>query len=63
VARINPTGSVVKIGLVAAAENANLSVDLSAVRYAELALKTGDTVWLSPKKIRVFVPEEQDYVI
>ena len=63
VERINPTGSVVKIGLVAVADNSNLNVDLSAVRYTELALKTGDTVWLSPKKIRVFVPEEQDYVI
>ena len=52
-----------KIGLVAPEHNADLNVDLSAVRYAELALKTGDTVWLSPKRIRVFVPEETDYVI
>lgn len=63
VERINPTGSVVKIGLVAPPHSAGLNVDLSAVRYAELALKTGDTVWLSPKRIRVFLPEETDYVI
>jgi sulfate transport system ATP-binding protein len=63
VERINPAGSVVKVGLVSADDESDLNVDLSAVRYAELALKAGDTVWLSPKKIRVYVPEEQDYVI
>jgi sulfate transport system ATP-binding protein len=62
VERINPTGSVVKIGLVAPDHN-DLSVDLSTVRCAELALQTGDKVWLSPKRIRVFAPEGADYVI
>ncbi len=63
VERINPAGSVVKIGLVAPEHHEDLSVDLSTVRYAELGLRTGDKVWLSPKRIRVFVPEGADYVI
>jgi hypothetical protein len=37
-----------------------LAVDVSPSRYSELALKTGDTVYVSPRKVRVFVPE---YVI
>ena len=37
-----------------------LNVELSPERFAELALKTGDTVYVSPRKVRVFVPE---YVI
>ena len=37
-----------------------LNVEISPERYDELALKTGDTVYVSPRKVRVFVPE---YVI
>jgi hypothetical protein len=37
-----------------------LNVEISPERYLELALKTGDTVYVSPRKVRVFVPE---YVI
>jgi sulfate/thiosulfate transport system ATP-binding protein len=63
VQRINPTGSVVKVGLHAEEHNADINVDLSAARYSELALKTGDLVWVAPKNVRVFVPEGPDYVI
>ncbi len=63
VERINPAGSVVKIGLVAPEHHEDLSVDLSTVRFAELGLRTGDKVWLSPKRIRVFAPEGADYMI
>ncbi len=63
VQRINPTGSMIKIGLVSPEHNANINVDLTTVRYAELQLKTGDIVWVSPKHVRVFVPEGADYVI
>ncbi len=63
VQRINPTGSVVKVGLAAADHQADINVDLSNGRYAELALKVGDNVWVSPKRVRVFAPEDADYVI
>jgi sulfate transport system ATP-binding protein len=60
VLRINPAGAVAKIGLHAPDQNIDVSVDLSLDRYAELALRTGDTVYVLPKRARVFVP---DYVI
>jgi sulfate/thiosulfate transport system ATP-binding protein len=59
VKRINPAGSVARIGL--SGEGANeIQVDLSLDRYAELNLQPGDTVFVLPKKVRVFMP---DYVI
>lgn len=60
VRRVNPTGSVAKIGLFAVDQNMDINVDLSPERYAELGLKVGETVYVSPKKVRVFVP---DFVI
>ena len=38
----------------------DIQVDLSAERYAELQLQAGDSVFVSAKKVRVFIPE---YVI
>jgi sulfate transport system ATP-binding protein len=32
-------------------------VDMAPERFAELALKAGDTVYVSPRRVRVFVPE------
>ena len=60
VERINPAGSVAKVFLLAAEFGVGLNVELSSERYVELALKTGDTVYVSPRKVRVFMPE---YVI
>jgi sulfate transport system ATP-binding protein len=60
VRRINPTGSFARIGLLADEQATDIQVDLSMERYAELNLKTGDTVFVLPKKVRVFIP---DYVI
>jgi len=37
-----------------------LTVDVSWERYGELRLQVGDTVWLSPRQVRVFV---QDHAI
>jgi extradiol dioxygenase family protein len=37
-----------------------LTVDVSWDRYAELRLQVGDTVWVSPRQLRVFV---EDYAI
>jgi sulfate/thiosulfate transport system ATP-binding protein len=60
VKRINPTGSVARIGLAAVDHDSDIQVDLSMERYSELKLKPGDTVFVLPKKVRVFMP---DYVI
>jgi len=60
VQRINSAGPVTKIALVSQEFGVALNVELSPERYAELTLKTGDLVYVSPRKVRVFVPE---YVI
>jgi len=60
VERINPAGSVAKVFLMASDFGLGLNVEISPERYLELALKTGDTVYVSPRKVRVFMPE---YVI
>ena len=59
VSRINPAGSVAKIGLIGS-DGADIQVDLSLERFEALRLQLGDSVFVSPKKMRVFVP---DYVI
>jgi sulfate transport system ATP-binding protein len=60
VERINPAGAVAKVYLTADDFGVALNVELSLERYDELALKIGDIVYVSPRKVRVFVPE---YVI
>ena len=60
VARINPTGAVAKVALSNQEFGIDLNVELSLDRFSELALRTGDTVYVSPRKARAFMPE---YVI
>jgi sulfate transport system ATP-binding protein len=60
VQRVNPTGSVAKLALVNEEFGIDLNVELSLERFTELALRTGDTVYVSPRKARAFMPE---YVI
>jgi len=60
VKRVNPTGSIARVGLTATDHNTEIQVDLSMDRFAELKLKPGDSVFVLPKKVRVFMP---DYVI
>ena len=59
--QINPAGSVAKIRVAAEEFGIEMNVDLNLERYAELNLKLGDQVYVSPRKVRVFMP--QDYVI
>ncbi len=59
VSRINPAGSYAKVG-VTAADGREMQIDLPFERFTELNLQLGDRVFVSPKKVRVFVP---DYVI
>jgi sulfate transport system ATP-binding protein len=53
---VNPAGSRAKIELVAIGTEQLINVELTAERYAELDLKTGETVHVSPRRVRVFVP-------
>jgi sulfate transport system ATP-binding protein len=55
----HPAGAVARVHL-AGNDGSALSVEISPERYRELDLKAGDTVYLSPRRARVFVP---DYVI
>ncbi len=59
VVRVNPAGSIAKISLVTR-DGHEVQVDLSLERLQELNLGEGETVFLYPKKARVFVPH---YVI
>jgi sulfate transport system ATP-binding protein len=60
VLHINPAGSVTRVQLHASDFDLNIHVDMSPSRYAELSLKPGDEVYVSPRRVRVFMP---DYVI
>jgi sulfate transport system ATP-binding protein len=55
--RINPTGSVAKIHGVSVDYGSPIHVELTPERYAELELTTGETVYVVPRRIRVFLPE------
>ena len=56
VQRVNPAGSVARIGLTAVDHDTDIQVDLSMDRYAELKLKPGDTVFVLPKRVRYLCP-------
>lgn len=60
VERVQSTGSVAKVSLLSDDFGVDMQVDVSPERYAELGIKAGDTVYVSPRRVRVFVPE---YVI
>jgi sulfate transport system ATP-binding protein len=61
VARINPAGAVAKIAL-HTDDGGDIKVDLPFDQYQQLELQVGDTVYVSPKRARVFLPEP-DYAI
>lgn len=56
VSRINPAGTFAKIG-VTTTEGREIQVDLPYERYLELELKQGDSIFVSPRKLRVFSPD------
>lgn len=60
VERVNAAGSVAKVFLRSSDFGVGLNVEISPERCDELALSPGDTVYVFPRKVRVFVPE---YVI
>jgi sulfate transport system ATP-binding protein len=60
VTHINPARPVVKVRVYSEAFGVVLTVDVSWERFAELRLAVGDTVYVSPRQLRVFV---QDYAV
>jgi sulfate transport system ATP-binding protein len=58
VLHVNPTGPVARVQLVAADSGAEISVDISPARYAQLGLTPGDTVYVSPRRVRIFLPTD-----
>ena len=63
VMQINPAGSVAKVRVYSEEFGLALNVDLNLERYAQLGIKTGDRVFVAPRKVRVFMPDAPDYVI
>ena len=61
VLQINPAGSLAKVRVVSEEFGIALNVDLTLQRYGELQLNVGETVYVVPRRVRVFLPE--DYVI
>ncbi len=57
VVHINPAGSIVKVRLFADHFGLMVNVDLSPDRYNSLHLKTGEHVFVSPKRARMFVDD------
>jgi len=60
IVRVNAAGSAVKVELVAEEFGVPLNVEVSHERHAKLQLQPGDTVFVFPRRVRVFV---QDYQI
>lgn len=58
VSRINPAGAIAKIGLLGT-DGADIQVDLPLERFESLRLKVGESVYVSPRKMRVFAPEPE----
>jgi sulfate transport system ATP-binding protein len=57
---INPAGSIVKVRLMAEDFGLVITVDISPERYKALGLKSGESVYVTPKAAKLF---DQDYSI
>jgi sulfate/thiosulfate transport system ATP-binding protein len=62
---VNPAGSRTKVELESAQSNQLIHAEITPERFAELGLKSGDTVHVSPRRVRVFMPDDhvEDYSI
>jgi sulfate/thiosulfate transport system ATP-binding protein len=57
VTHVNPARPVVKVRVYSEAFGVVLNVDVSWEQYSNLRLAVGDTVWVSPRQVRLFVQE------
>ena len=56
VVHVNPTGSRAKVELRLVDSEQLINAEISDERFVELGLKSGDTVHVSPRRVRVFTP-------
>ena len=61
VVHVNPAGPVTRVRLISESFGVAINCDLSADRYSELRPRPGEDMFATPKRVRVFLPE--DYVI
>ena len=54
---VNPARPVVKVRVYSETFGVVLNVDVAWDRYAELRLQVGDTVYVAPRQVRLFVQE------
>jgi sulfate transport system ATP-binding protein len=57
VIHVNPTGARTKIELRTLGSDQLINAELTEEQFAELRLQAGETVHVSPRRVRVFVPE------
>jgi sulfate transport system ATP-binding protein len=57
VTHVNPARPVVKVRVYSESFGVVLNVDVSWEQYSNLRLSVGDTVWVSPRQVRLFVQE------
>src|SRR5262249_24304933 len=63
VVHINPIGSYIRVQLRLTSSDAEVNVDISPRRHAELALEKGQHVFVTPQRIRVFAePDGPEFV-
>jgi sulfate/thiosulfate transport system ATP-binding protein len=55
---VNPAGSVVRVQLEAEGRNTVIHAEVNPDRYAELGLRPGQKVFASPRRVRLFVPDD-----
>jgi sulfate transport system ATP-binding protein len=60
VKHVTPSGSVTRVLVAVHGDGTELNVDMPPTRSAALGLRKGDTVYVAPRRVRVFEPE---YVI
>jgi sulfate transport system ATP-binding protein len=57
VVHVNSAGSVARVQLLAPDFGAAIHAEVSLERFAQLGLRAGQTVYLSPRRVRVFMPD------
>ena len=62
VRRVNPAGAVVKVELVLRYQNTVVQANLSRDRYQELKLQEGESVYVVPRQLRIFVSDDEESV-
>jgi len=60
VRHVNPAGAVVKVELLLRDQHTVVQANLSRDRYQELKLQEGESVYVVPRQLRIFVSDDDD---